>query len=90
MNVLMTACEELYRGLDFLKEYRLLNYTAFVKILKKHDKRARQPATAALPVMARVLKAPFFISTVASSLCTNLESAYMRVYTGGDLRKALR
>ena len=33
---LSTAFRELYRGLDLLKNYRVLNYTAFVKILKKY------------------------------------------------------
>lgn len=38
-DVLSAACSELYRGIDLLKQYRVLNYTAFVKILKKHDKK---------------------------------------------------
>lgn len=39
-EILQKACGDLYRGLDFLKNFRILNYTGFVKILKKHDKRS--------------------------------------------------
>ena len=34
-DTLCRAFKELYRGLDLLRNYRLLNYAAFVKILKK-------------------------------------------------------
>ena len=34
-ELLRRAFKELYRGLDLLRNYRLLNYAAFVKILKK-------------------------------------------------------
>jgi hypothetical protein len=37
-HVLERALKELYRGLSLLRNYRILNYTAFVKITKKHDK----------------------------------------------------
>jgi len=32
------AFREMYREMNFLQSYAILNYTAFVKILKKHDK----------------------------------------------------
>lgn len=35
---LAIALKELYRGLELMRNFRVLNYTAFVKICKKHDK----------------------------------------------------
>ena len=37
-KVLEKALTELYRGLHLLRNYKILNFTAFVKILKKYDK----------------------------------------------------
>ena len=35
---LMKAMRELYRGIQLLKNFQVLNHTGFVKITKKHDK----------------------------------------------------
>ena len=37
---LQRAIKEFYRELDLLRNYKILNYTACVKILKKHDKQS--------------------------------------------------
>lgn len=37
-QALRNACREVHRGLHLLINFRVLNYTACVKILKKHDK----------------------------------------------------
>jgi hypothetical protein len=37
-DTLKKALKELYRGLELLKNFRILNYTACIKIMKKHDK----------------------------------------------------
>jgi hypothetical protein len=45
---------ELYRALEMLKEFRVLNFTAFTKILKKHDKHTAWRGSPALqlPLLA--------------------------------------
>ena len=44
-KVLEKALTELYRGLQLLRNYKILQFTAFVKILKKYDKLNLHPST---------------------------------------------
>lgn len=44
-KVLEKALTELYRGLHLLRNYKILQFTAFVKILKKYDKLDLHPST---------------------------------------------
>lgn len=45
-KMIRSAFVELYRGLGLLKTYSSLNMVAFVKILKKFDKVAKQQSSA--------------------------------------------
>jgi SPX domain protein involved in polyphosphate accumulation len=87
-EILQKACGDLYRGLDFLKNYRILNYTGFVKILKKHDKRAAW-TSASKPVLARVVHSPFFTSELTTIIQAKLEELYVRSFTKGNHSKAM-
>lgn len=88
MLSLLPACAELYRGLDLLKNYRILNFTAFVKILKKHDKRGCWKTSSPV-IMSLVGKAPFFTSPLLSVISKKVEDTYVQAFHHADRGAAM-
>ena len=85
-RVLERAVKELYRGLTLLRNYRIMNYTAFVKILKKHEKlSAFRSSTRAV---AAVDAAHFVQSPLLNELSSRCEQLYSAVFRKGDRRSA--
>lgn len=82
------ALLEYYRSLELLKTYRTLNYQAFIKILKKFDKRTGRKIS--LEYLEEIKKHPFYSSPALDSLIKDVEDIYQYVFTNGDRTKALR
>ncbi len=86
-TLLHKSLRELYRGLQLLKNYRILNYTAFVKILKKHDK---VTSMGALPALTPLIRAtPFYYSPVLDQCIARTENIFISFFHHGDRKKAM-
>ncbi|GJN28846.1 hypothetical protein PR202_gb17018 [Eleusine coracana subsp. coracana] len=82
------ALVELYKGLGYLRTYRTLNMMAFVKILKKFDK---VTAKEVQPIYLRVVESSYFNSSdKAVRLMDDVEELFVRHFTEGDKRKAMK
>jgi hypothetical protein len=71
------ACKELYRGFHFLLNYQVLNWTACIKILKKHDKMDPHWKEASLAFLPVIQPLEFASSPdVKDHLITELEELF--------------
>jgi len=72
------AIRETYRGLQLLHNYKILNFTAFVKILKKFDKTAN---TSVSRVCLGVVESAYFHeSRNVEQMMSQVEKVYMRSF----------
>jgi SPX domain protein involved in polyphosphate accumulation len=83
------ALADLYRWVKLLENYSILNYTGFVKIIKRHDKN--------LPVEKDKFRNLFSSSTTIYSfsskidtekLCKHMETIYAQWFCKGNRRDA--
>ena len=88
VHVFDRALKELYRGLSLLRNYRIVNYTAFVKILKKHEKMGTFPAAAA--AVAAVNASHFVVSPLLNELTGRCEQLYSSLFSSKDRRSAVQ
>lgn len=88
-RTLRNAWKELYRGLTLLKDFKQLNYTAFSKILKKHDKETRY-----VPVhpcaIASLDGLQCFASDQPLALMVEVEEGFTNGFARGNRKKALQ
>jgi len=85
------ATVDLYRRMKFLQNFATVNYTAVVKIVKKHDKNFSDPASQLKPrIVALVENTHFhnFSTGRLSEMLTILERVYAARFTDGNLRIA--
>eukprot|EP00898_Chlorokybus_atmophyticus_P006408 jgi/Chlat1/6769/Chrsp50S06485 len=85
---LKMAFRELYRALEFLKNYSSLNALAFGKILKKHDK-VMQCQTWKV-YMAAVNSSHFQDLRLIKRMLTSIESDFATRFTHGKRKKAMQ
>jgi len=84
---LAKAVQELYRGLTLLKNYRILNFTGLVKILKKHDKVSSHKVSPAL--LPLVQNSYFFSSPILDQFLERVERIYEHTFCAGDRKAAM-
>jgi len=84
---LAKAVQELYRGLNLLKNFRILNFTGLVKILKKHDKNSSYPLSKEiLPIIQACY---FFRSPILEQFLERVEALYVSTFCGGDRKSGM-
>ncbi|OWB57193.1 hypothetical protein B5S28_g3123 [[Candida] boidinii] len=84
---LKTAFYEFYRSLELLKSYRLLNRTAFRKMIKKYDKATKDHL---LPTyMKKIDESYFTTSDILENLMTQVEETFTDVFENGNRKIAI-
>eukprot|EP00753_Platysulcus_tardus_P019088 PLAT7049.2.p1 GENE.PLAT7049.2~~PLAT7049.2.p1 ORF type:complete len:780 (-),score=368.98 PLAT7049.2:71-2410(-) len=80
---LQTAMADLYRKMQFLENFSILNYTGFVKVLKKHDKvlPGRSATNELLPLVRDM---PFHDLKSLQAAMEQLTETYEAAFTDGD------
>ncbi|KAL5702369.1 Acid phosphatase pho1 [Ranunculus cassubicifolius] len=87
-KMVRAAFVELYRGFSLLKTYSSLNMMAFIKILKKFDKVAKQQASSSY---LKVVKRSHFISSdKVVKLGDEVESIFTKHFANNDRKKAMK
>ena len=86
-HVLERALKELYRGLQLLRNYKIMNYTAFVKILKKHDKVGTFSSSG--EAIAAVNASHAIASPLLNDMIAHCEQLYASVFNRGNRRKGV-
>ncbi|KAJ2232021.1 Xenotropic and polytropic retrovirus receptor 1 [Coemansia sp. RSA 485] len=82
------AMLELYRGMDLLKNYRILCYTAFIKALKKYQKTAKW-CEGTEYFLNRVDSCYMATSNQLNRMSAELEALYVRKYADGSRSKGM-
>ncbi|KAF9963130.1 Xenotropic and polytropic retrovirus receptor 1 [Modicella reniformis] len=82
------ALYEFYRSLEMLKNYKILNNTGFVKIMKKYDKIAEWKASKAF-VASKLGPAYFMSSTVLDDLFDETENLFIDKFENGRRRRGM-
>jgi SPX domain protein involved in polyphosphate accumulation len=82
------ALSEFYLFLILLRNYQLLNFTGFRKILKKHDK-LMKTSSGSVWRKQYVDPAPFFVNREVENLITNVENMYTQCLEYGNRKTAI-
>ena len=85
---LKVACLELYRGMEMLKSYRMLNRTAFTKILKKFDKTANAHISKSY-MDEKVEVSYVFHSDSLETVISDVEDVFARYFERGNRKHAI-
>ncbi|EGG13707.1 SPX domain-containing protein [Cavenderia fasciculata] len=86
-RALKRALEEIYREIEVLKEYVILNHTAFRKIFKKYDKVLQQSKSG--EAMANVNSQYFVTSKILQAIEHDIEKLYTDCFKPGNRRDAM-
>ncbi|KAG9065305.1 Xenotropic and polytropic retrovirus receptor 1 [Linnemannia hyalina] len=82
------AIYEFYRSMEMLKNYRVLNKTGFIKIMKKFDKTAGWKASKEF--QASKLKTAYFVtSTILDDLILETEDLYIEKFENGHRSRGM-
>ncbi|CAF1079183.1 unnamed protein product [Rotaria sordida] len=89
INNLKLAFSEYYLMLVLLQKYQLLNFTGFIKILKKHDK-LFQTTRGNEWRKLHIDTATFYTSTAVTELIRDVEKIYIDELESGDRSRAMK
>lgn len=88
LKMIKNAFKEHYRSLILLRNYRILNNTGFVKIIKKYDKVAGQKL--GLVYGPRIQQQEYFMtSRKVDQLMTEVETVFSEEFAGSDRKRAM-
>ena len=86
-RMIKKAVYELYRSMELLKSYRLMNRIAFRKLMKKYDKSTGDSLLG--PYMKKVDDTYFSKSDVLDNLMTSIEEMYTRYFENGNRKVSI-
>eukprot|EP00761_Pharyngomonas_kirbyi_P014627 gb/GECH01014657.1/.p1 GENE.gb/GECH01014657.1/~~gb/GECH01014657.1/.p1 ORF type:complete len:721 (+),score=135.17 gb/GECH01014657.1/:1-2163(+) len=86
-RALLAAFQEHYRGLGMLENYRILNYTGFIKIVKKFDKNANQSLST--QIKDRLRSEPFYCDVQARGMIAETEQLVAQHFFRGSRKDAM-
>ncbi|CAF1035087.1 unnamed protein product [Adineta ricciae] len=89
VKTLKLAFSEYYLMLILLQKYQLLNFTGFVKILKKHDK-LFQTTRGEQFRKSHIETAAFYTATKVTELIRDVEKIYTSELESGDRTRAMK
>ncbi|KAG0023620.1 hypothetical protein BGZ80_008792 [Entomortierella chlamydospora] len=84
-----TALYEFYRSLEMLKNYKILNNTGFIKIMKKFDKTAGWKASRAF-IASKLRPAYFMSSSALDDLFEETENLFIEKFENGQRRRGIQ
>ncbi|KAG7904965.1 hypothetical protein KL907_003181 [Ogataea polymorpha] len=86
-KTLKKAIYELYRSMELLKSYKVLNRTAFRKLIKKYDKATDDNI---LPIYMRKVDSSYFVtSDLLDNLMAKIETIFTDVFENGNRKVAV-
>lgn len=86
-KMIKKSVHELYRSMELLKSYRVMNRIAFRKLIKKYDK---STGDSLLPSYMKKLDQTYFSqSEILDTLMTNVEELYTRYFENGSRKVAV-
>lgn len=86
-RMIKKAVYELYRSMELLKSYKLMNRIAFRKLIKKYDKTTKDSM---LSVYMRKIDDSYFSkSDVLDNLMSNVEEMYTRYFENGNRKVSI-
>lgn len=86
-RMIKKAVYELYRSMELLKSYRLMNRIAFRKLMKKYDKSTGDSLMGSY--MKKVDETYFSKSDVLDNLMTTIEELYTRYFENGNRKVSI-
>lgn len=86
-RMIKKAVYELYRSMELLKSYRLMNRIAFRKLMKKYDKSTGDSMLETY--MKKVDETYFSKSDVLDNLMTSVEELYTRYFENGNRKVSI-
>ncbi|ORY08265.1 SPX-domain-containing protein [Basidiobolus meristosporus CBS 931.73] len=81
------ALLEFYRSVELLKNYKILNHTGFMKILKKFEKTTNWKCSKLY--MHKAERRNFVASTVLDKIIAQTETLYTEIFDGDSRKKAM-
>ncbi|KAJ1969316.1 Signal transduction protein [Dimargaris xerosporica] len=88
-SMLKKAIMELYRGTELAKNYRVLNYTGFIKLLNKYERRAHWPEGAE-HYYHTVESRQFVQSTALDNMLKQIEDLYVSAIADGSRKAGIK
>lgn len=86
-RMIKKAVYELYRSMELLKSYKLMNRIAFRKLIKKYDKTTNDSILNSY--MAKIEESYFSKSDVLDNVMTNVEELYTRYFENGNRKVSI-
>ena len=85
---LTRASTDVYRTLQHLRNFCILNYTGLLKVAKKHDKAVQSDRRVLAAWKPELDETPFVKSAEIDVLCAQLEAAYAAAFYDGSIMSA--
>lgn len=80
---LSRSCNDIYRQMNYLQNFAVMNYTGFIKIIKKHDKVTKLKTPQ--PILKEINEKGFSDGKLIRDLIRDMEELYAGVFHHGNV-----